>query len=147
MYLNYLNTYIVMIMKKFKVIIFLFIMILSQLWIIDFCNSIYLNKEIINNDLRISQITEMNNSYDIIYNPTKEITSIQCKVFDKNDKIIWNSTKIIEIGKVELKEINFDSLELLMKESDTYYLKVLKTYYHFESKNSISCYIDIIEIK
>lgn len=134
-------------MKKLRFVIIIFVMVLSQLWIINFSISINLNQEIINNNLRISQIKEMNNSYNIYYKSNIENVSIQCKIFDKNDDNIWNSTKFIDIGTVELKNINFNSLELLMKETDTYYLKILKTYYHFESKNEITSYIDIIEIK
>lgn len=131
-------------MKNQKIVILLICLFTFQFYLFD---CITINNEIDNKEIKISQINEINSSYNFNFNSKIEKIIIQIKVFDINNKITWFSNEFINIDKIDLKEINFNSLNDILKETNTYYLKVHKTYHHFESNNTQTSYIDSFTIK
>lgn len=136
-------------MKKQKLIVLLICLFSFQFYLFD--STIIKNvkeikvsqiSEIDDNEINLSKISELNNSYSFNFNSKLEKISIQIKIFDINNEVKWLSNEFNNINELKLQEIDFSNLDSILIKTETYSLKVHKTYHHFESNNTQTSYID-----
>lgn len=131
-------------MNNRKILILLICLFTIQFYLFN-CTTI--NNEVNNKEIKISQLNKLNTSYTFNFNSNLEKIIIQIKIFDVNDSIIWLSDNFNNINRLELKDVNFISFNSVVNKGNIYYLKVHKTYYHFESNNTQTSYLDTFIIK
>jgi hypothetical protein len=96
-----------------------------------------------------NEIIKINASWRLDYNPAIEEASIQVKLTDEFDTVIWNSSKYDGIGNyTENWEINIDELNLALK-NYTYnlYLKFLSVYHQIGIMDIVTNLLETIPVK
>ncbi|MFX1420204.1 MAG: hypothetical protein ACFE9N_14915, partial [Promethearchaeota archaeon] len=97
----------------------------------------------------INEDIKINASWELYYSTINEIAYIQIHILDIFDQIIWNSSKYNQIG-IFIKNwtINTENLNLdFTNSSYILFIKFYLFYFQIDTSNTISTYLESLEIK
>lgn len=139
-------------MRKKKIIFILPILILIDLFsTINFVNAYYCNLNFLNinkNLLYIDEEIKINASWELNYNINNEIAYVQIQIFDDFDNSIWNSSEYNQIGfheknwTLDIDQLNFG----FSNYSNILYIKFFSFYFQIDTTNTVSTFLETIEI-
>ncbi|MFX1370528.1 MAG: hypothetical protein ACFFCE_01610 [Promethearchaeota archaeon] len=91
----------------------------------------------------------INASWLMDYNPAIEIAFIQIQIFNGSDFKLWNSSEYDNVGVIEKNwTLDIQSLDIDFNNStNILYVKMYFFYFHFDTTNTVSTYLDLFEIK
>jgi len=110
----------------------------TYIWYFNTDNDTYYNDETIH----------INASWDLDYNPSFEVSYIRIMVYDKSDKLLWNSSLYDQIGTHLEGEWNIKIQDLDLPFNNTSNTLSIRFFYYFYSLALIAEYfIETIEIQ
>jgi len=110
----------------------------TYIWYFNTNDDTYYNDETIH----------INASWDLDYNPSFEVSYIRIMIYDKSDKLLWNSSLYEQIGTHLEGEWNIRIQDLDLPFNNTSNTLSIRFFYYFYSLNSIVEYfIETIEIQ
>ena len=139
-------------MRKKYAIIFPILIVMQLFSVINLvgafnCNLITLDTN--QTEYYINEDIEINASWDLNYNIYNETAFIQIHILDIFDQIIWNSSKYNQIGTyVKNWTVNTENFNLNFENSSyILYIKFFVYYFQIDTTNTMSTYLESIEIK
>lgn len=138
--------------KKKYVIVLPILLIVKFLAIINPVNAFSCNLitlETNQTEYYINEDIKINASWELFYNPINEIAYTQIHIVNSSDQIIWNSSKNSQIGTYEQNwTVSIEEFDLDFK-NDSYilFVKFFIYYFHIDTTNTMSIYLETIEIR